>query len=209
MIHVGDFPVTSRRLPRNFPVMEFGLIRWYWVDITARQKLLLPPPGGIAIRRVCLFVCLLVGWFVRLMLCSLRCRSSIACTQSPAVTVGWRRAGVRPEMEMGHLSWPMTHDPWPVVITSFHPIRTELRVAWHGGTAQPSRSWEQKLYIKIKPPAMIIGLIEWLSSFLMSIKNKNSSYCAVISSSWVMHWPISISEWQRLRQADDIADWRR
>jgi len=33
---------------------------------------------------------------------------------------------------------------------------------------------------------MIIWLIEWVSSFLMSTKNKKiASYCAVISSSWV------------------------
>jgi len=25
------------------------------------------------------------------------------------------------EMEMGHLSWIVTHDPWPMAITSFHP----------------------------------------------------------------------------------------
>jgi len=46
---------------------------------------------------------------------------------------------------------------------------------------------------------MIIGIIEWVRSFLMSSENKTvASYCAVISSPWVngslmTHWPISIS----------------
>jgi len=37
-----------------------------------------------------------------------------------------------PQMEMGHLSWPMTHDTvdqwptWPMTITSVHPILMEL-----------------------------------------------------------------------------------
>ena len=59
----------------------------------------------------------------------------------------------------------------------------------------------KKTYIKIKPPGSrydnTVGLIESVCSFLMSTKNKNASYCTVISSSWVTgsdpwpqtHWP--------------------
>jgi len=57
------------------------------------------------------------------------------------------------EMEMGHLSLPMTHvthhtvdrdphDPRPMAITSFHPTH-ETEGAWHGGTGQHSPFWEQ------------------------------------------------------------------
>jgi len=90
-------------------------------------------------------------------------------------------------MEMGHLLWPitqfthdpndprpMTHDPWPLY---YFILLMGLGGAWHGGTGQLFRSWKQtKLWIKInliKPPAMIIGLIVWVSSFSTStIKNK-------------------------------------
>ena len=72
---------------------------------------------------------------------------------------------------------------------------------------------------------MIIGRIEWETSFLMSTKNKKiASYCAVILWSWVngsmavthdpcdpskkpmTHWPISISatELSKLVTSDDV-----
>jgi len=94
-------------------------------------------------------------------------------------------------------SWPMTHEPWPL-----HDfiLLMGLVGAWHGGTGQPCRFWEQtKLWIKSKPPAMNIGLIEWVSSFLTSTKNKNCTLLGIyviIMGQWVKGsdprpmWPI-------------------
>ena len=115
--------------------------------------------------------------------------------------------------------WPITHDPWPTwPMThdqwSLHHfiLRMGLGGVWHGGTGQPCRSSEQKKsYIKVKPPTMIIGLIEWVSSFLMPTKNKKSQVTAQLfhnhgstgSDPWptwpiqkwwpMTYWPISIS----------------
>jgi len=73
-------------------------------------------------------------------------------------------------MEMGHLSWPMTHDPW-----SLHhfTLRMGIGGAWHGGTGQPCRLWEHKYRgLKLSLQLRKIGVIEWVSSLLMSTKNK-------------------------------------
>jgi len=92
--------------------------------------------------------------------------------------------------------WPITqfthdpHDPWPMAITLFHPARgtrrgrgmvvprcrCKINTLHRGGTGQPFRSWKQtKLCIKIKPQTTIIWLIEWVSSFLTSTKNKQEA----------------------------------
>jgi len=85
------------------------------------------------------------------------------------------------KMEMGHLSWPMTHvthhtvdlwPTWPMAITSFNPTHGTRRGRGMVVLDNPLGLESKKSYIKIKPPAMIIGLIEWVSSFLMSTKNK-------------------------------------
>ena len=77
----------------------------------------------------------------------------------------------------------MTHDPRPMVITPTHGTRKGRGIVV---LDNPLDLESKKSQIKIKPPAMIIGLIESVSSCLMSTKNeKIASYCAVISSSWV------------------------
>jgi len=52
----------------------------------------------------------------------------------------------------------MTHDPWPM--TSFHPTHETRRE--HGVVVldNPLGLESKKLLIKIKPPAIIIGLVE-------------------------------------------------
>jgi len=107
-------------------------------------------------------------------------------------------------MEMGNHLWPMTHvtitthswpmthmthDPWPL----HHFI---LRMGLGGGVAWWYRTTlsvliAKKSYIKIKPPAMIIGLIEWVSSFLMSTKNKKMQVTAQL-----FHHNGSMGHWQ-------------
>ena len=53
--------------------------------MTAHSSPFLPPPGGIAIRRVCLLVHLFVRW----------CDRSLVRIRRPAAMAGGRRAGVR------------------------------------------------------------------------------------------------------------------
>jgi len=71
-----------------------------------------------------------------------------------------------------------TVDPWPTwTMTNGHYVISsyawDQEVAWHGGTGQPSRSWEQKksrlkFKIKIKPPAMIIWT-NWVSEQFLNV----------------------------------------
>jgi len=116
-------------------------------------------------------------------------------------------------MEMGQLSWPMTHvthhtvDPWPTWPMTHDPWSLPLRMGQGGGVAwwywtTLSVLRAKKSYVKIKSPAMIIGLIEWVSSLLMSAKNKKLQATAQLFRHhgsmghwhWPMtHWPISIS----------------
>jgi len=49
----------------------------------------------------------------------------------------------------------------------------------------------KKSYIKIKPPTMIIGLIERASSFLMSTENKKLQATAQL-----FHYHGSVGHWQ-------------
>ena len=86
------------------------------------------------------------------------CESNGNCDRRHCVTEKGKGHDSRTsEMEMGHISWPMTHathhtvDPWPTWPTSHDPwslhpfvLRMVIGGAWHGGTRQPSRSWEQK-----------------------------------------------------------------
>jgi len=69
----------------------------------------------------------------------------------------------------------VTHDPWPLHYFILHMgLHVGEGVAWlYWTTLSCCQSWEQtKWWIKIKPPAMMMGLIEWLNSFLRSTKNK-------------------------------------
>jgi len=106
------------------------------------------------------------------------------------------------EMEMGHLSWPMTHithDPWPL------HLRTGLwgNVAWwYWTTLSVLREKNHRLKLSLHfPPAVIIVLFEWVSSFLTSSENKTLQATApwfhhgsMDHWQWPMtHWPISTS----------------
>ena len=64
------------------------------------------------------------------------------------------------EMEIGHLSWTMTRGHYII-----SPNTWGAWTAWHSGTRQPSFGLHSKnSQIKIKPPAMIKGLSEWVSA---------------------------------------------
>jgi len=96
-------------------------------------------------------------------------------------------------------SWPMTHmthDPRPVAIIHHFILRMRLGGAWHGGTGQPSRSWEQKkCRLKLSPQLWKLGLTEWMSSFLMSTKNKKLQATGMLlhhhGSMGHWHWPVT------------------
>ena len=67
-------------------------------------------------------------------------------------------------------SWPMTHDPWP-----WHHFILRMGLEGRGmvvldNSLRFGRKRIGTLNL-IKPAAMIIGLIEWVSSFSMSTKN--------------------------------------
>ena len=113
---------------------------------------------------------------------SLKLLTTSTTTSTTVTILLWINAFLEPEMQMGHLLWSMTHvthhtvDPWPtwpMVITSFH--RTHGTIG--GGVAtgmvvlvldNPLGLESKKSQIKIKPPAVIIGV----SSCLMSTKNE-------------------------------------
>jgi len=65
-------------------------------------------------------------------------------------------------------SFFVTHDPWSLPLRMGHGGG----VAWWHWTITLSVLRAKKSWVKVKPPAMIIGLTEWVSSFLMSSKNK-------------------------------------
>jgi len=84
----------------------------------------------------------------------------------------------------GNGSSLVTHDSRPMIITPFHPSMA-IEGAWWCWTTlsvlEQSHRLKLSLLWKIR-----LGLIEWMSSFLTSTKNKKiASYCAVISLSWV------------------------
>jgi len=88
--------------------------------------------------------------------------------------------------------WPITqlthdsHDPWPTTHGYYTYAWGYRRGRGIVVLDNPLDLESKKSHIKIKPLGMIIGLIGWVSSCLMSTKNeKIASYCAVISSSWV------------------------
>ena len=68
--------------------------------------------------------------------------------------------------------WVIYCDPWPMTITSFHHKHGTRKGRGIVVLDNPLGLESKKSSIKLKPPAMLIGLIEWASSFLMSPKNK-------------------------------------
>ena len=75
-------------------------------------------------------------------------------------------------MEMGHLSWPMTHDPCSL------PLRMgpDKEGAWHGGTGQSSGSSEQKIVGQNLVPSY--DRTNWVSEQFINVnKNKKNASC--------------------------------
>jgi len=78
-------------------------------------------------------------------------------------------------------SWHMIHGHY-IIHDPMHGNRRDMAL-WYWTNRSVSIAKKNR---RLKSPAMKIELIEWVSSFLMSTKNKKiASYCAVVSSSWV------------------------
>jgi len=79
----------------------------YCTDHMDRPDLLLPSLGYIAIRRVCLFVCLFVGWFVRSLTSSQRLTGWQVAGRWAGDRQGCERAGLRPLTTNDVEGWPV------------------------------------------------------------------------------------------------------
>jgi len=104
----------------------------------------------------------------------------IVCPISPHMSTGKIATIGITEIEIGHISWPMTdmtHDPWPSHYFIQHMGTWDYR---RMRDMVLSRSWQQK-YVIIKPQGTT-SLTERVSSFVMYIEI--ASY-GDVTSSWV------------------------